>query len=404
MKIGILQTAYKKSEDYGKFYNVQELGLARALAKKGHEVTLFKAVDGEGRDYSESFSAGSLLVKLISVKYIGINGLLDLNLLDPSLDILIYFCDTQLIVPKVYKWCRRNNVAFYPYVGVMESHSESGLKRELMDIISGRNLKIYKKCTVFAKTPQIRDFLVGRGCTDAKLIAVGLDETVMAPSFIKGISHDISSINSSSEDSSSENSLIDGSIDGSSNKKSSSHNSSKCKLLFIGRMEKEKHPLEMLTIFESLLDSCSNADDAIQHSSSFSLTMIGDGYMYDEVATAADLIKKKYNLAEDGLRLIRKVSYSDMHLYYKEADVYINLNLVEILGMSILEAMYYGCPVVAVDAPGPRFILDDEYGIIANDFKEVTNRVGRLAHDYDSYVSMTEQAFHHVKQEFTWDA
>ena len=47
MRIGILQTAYKKSSEYGAYYNVQELGLSRALAQCGHEVILYKGVDGE---------------------------------------------------------------------------------------------------------------------------------------------------------------------------------------------------------------------------------------------------------------------------------------------------------------------------------------------------------------------
>ena len=44
---------------------------------------------------------------------------------------------------------------------------------------------------------------------------------------------------------------------------------------------------------------------------------------------------------------------------YSVADIFINTNDKEIYGMSILEAMYCGCPVVAKRAPGPEFIVDN---------------------------------------------
>lgn len=374
MKIGILQTAYKKADDYGKFYNVQELGLARALADRGNAVTLYKAVDGEGKEYSEC--DGKLSVKLVGVKYLGINGLFDVNNLDSSLDALIYFSDTQIIVPRVYKWCCKHKVPPFFYVGVMDSHSESGIKRELMNFLSKRNLKIYKKCKVFTKTPEIDEYLSMHGCADTKLLAVGLDETVMSteadatmPGYDKN--EDRSGLN-------------------------------RCKLLFIGRMEEEKHPLEMISVFERLLSE----DYGLQNLSAtkYSLTMIGDGYMFDEVNTAANIVKKKYALSKDCLQVIRKVPYEQMHSYYEKADIYVNLNRVEILGMSILESMYYRCPVVAIDAPGPRFILRDEYGIIAHDTQEICAAVRRMSGNYSDYNEMTENAYKHVKGEFTWNS
>lgn len=368
MKIGILQTAYKKADDYGKFYNVQELGLARALAGRGIKVVLYKAVDGENRECFEC--DGNLTIKLVSVKYLGINGLFDVNNLDSSLDALIYFSDTQIIVPRVYKWCCKHKVPPFFYVGVMDSHSELGIKRELMNFLSKRNLKIYKKCKVFTKTPEIDEYLSMHGCTDTKLLAVGLDETVMnGNSVFEKPELDLKM--SETED-----------------------NSNCCKLLYIGRMEKEKQPLEMITIFEQLL-----ADNI-----NYSLTMIGDGYMFDEVNTAANIVKKKYALTEDKLRIVRKVAYEEMHSYFKKSDIYINLNRVEILGMSILESMYYKCPVIAIDAPGPRFILRDEYGIIAHDTQEICAAVRRMSGNYSDYNEMTENAYKHVKGEFTWNS
>ena len=334
MKIGILQTAYKKSADYGAFYNVQELGLARALAKLGHEVSLYKAVDGEGIKNAEC--DGRLTVNLIPVKYIGINGLVDPGKLDKSIEVLIYFSDIQIKVPAVYKWCLKNGVKFIPYVGVIESHSENKLKRRFMNFMAKRNLDVYKKCTVLAKTPAMKQTLSELECRDVRLFSVGLDESVMAASDRKNVV----------AESGAETASI-ASLDQNEQVIKHSDSQEKLNLLFIGRMEEEKQPLEMVRLF----------DETLSVNPSLKLTMIGDGYMYDRVASALDEVKKKHSLTDDRVSLIRKVPYNEMHTYYEEADIYINLNQVEILGMSILEAMYYNCPVLAISAPGPEFIL-----------------------------------------------
>ena len=48
-----------------------------------------------------------------------------------------------------------------------------------------------------------------------------------------------------------------------------------------------------------------------------------------------------------------------MHAYYHACDAFVNLNDGEIFGMSLLEAMYAGCPPVARHAPGPDLIIED---------------------------------------------
>ena len=44
MKLGILCTMMKRFGTKG-FYNSQEIGLGRALAKKGHQVSIYKGVE-----------------------------------------------------------------------------------------------------------------------------------------------------------------------------------------------------------------------------------------------------------------------------------------------------------------------------------------------------------------------
>lgn len=363
MRIGILQTAYKKASDYGAFYNVQELGLARALANLGHEVTLYKAVDG---DSSEKFECdGRLHIMLISVKYLGINALMNVSVLDSNLDVLVYFCDTQIIVPSVYRWCRKHNVHLYPYIGVIESHSENVIKRTVMRWVAKRDLKIYSKCTVLAKTPDIRTELINKGCSDTILFPVGLDETVMHSAVDEAADRSVSHVR-----------------DGG--------------LLYIGRMEEEKQPLEMVRIYR----------EAVSRFPQLKLIMIGDGYMYEAVCDALEGVVKECGLEEGQAVIMRKVPYSEMYSYYLDAKVYINLNKVEILGMSILEALYYETPIVAIKAPGPDFILRDgsekDYGYIVANVDEVMKKVLKILEKDTSEVRDTLSGKTRIINEFTW--
>lgn len=367
MNIGILQTAYKKSNEYGSFYNVQVLGLGRALAKCGHQVYLYKGgVDGESSERYEY--DGRFTIKLISLKYIGINGLFNPNTLDKQLDLLFYFCDTQLVVPNVYKWCHKNNVTFVPYIGVIESHSENIIKRIIMRYATLRNVNIYKKYNVYAKTPDIQQALSSVGCKNTTLFPVGLDETVMKEfSSLEMLSYTRQHVDS---------------------------------LLFIGRMEDEKQPLEMIRIYDELLNI--NAQQK--------LTMIGDGYLYNIVESRLNQLITKHALPSNQAILLRKVKYDDMYRYYRASSCYVNLNEVEILGMSILEAMYYGCPVFAINAPDPNYILCkdgvEQYGIIATDCDDLTSKlISFVSSNNDTFLNqLSIKAQQRVRRNFLWSS
>src|SRR5690606_30869788 len=112
------------------FYNVQEIGLAKELDKLSYEVIIYKLIPKTEQFVSEKVvGCNHTTLNLIPSKHLGINGFVDLSKLDTGIDILVYFSDTQLMVPKVYKWCKRNNVRLIPYIGVTESHSDNKIKK-----------------------------------------------------------------------------------------------------------------------------------------------------------------------------------------------------------------------------------------------------------------------------------
>lgn len=318
MRVGLLITSIGNFGQKG-FYNAQEIGLAKELDKLFDEVIVYKAVpltQPESKILIEGCN-NSILYQ-VPVKSNGINGIWDCNVMDASLDALVYFSDTQLAVPNVYKWCCKNNIKMYPYIGVIESHSTNKFKKLIINLLFKRNITVYKKCTCFVKNPTVGERLNKLGIKNTTLTPVGLDLSLLRS--------DYESV----------------SINGLKSKYG--YSESDKVILFIGRLIEEKQPIRMIEIFSSVRKKDSN----------YKLLMVGTG----ELKSGVDNKIKELKL-EEYAQMIDRIPNSDIWELYRFADCFVNLNKQEIFGMAILEAMYYGCKVVAWKAPGPNLIIED---------------------------------------------
>ena len=143
-------------------------------------------------------------------------------------------------------------------------------------------------------------------------------------------------------------------------------------LLFIGRMTSEKQPLKMIELFGQLYAKDKN----------YKLLMIGQGELSERVKQAISQAS-----LDSVVTLIEKIENSKIWEAYRLAYAYVNLNEHEIFGMSILEAMYYECPVVALEAPGPDYIMEHgRYGFLCKDEKEICDKLDNtcLTKDIDA--------------------
>ena len=150
----------------------------------------------------------------------------DCNVMDPSLDALIYFSDTQLAVPNIYKWCCKNKIRMYPYIGVIESHSTNAVKKLVINAMFKRNIVIYKKCTCFVKTPTVAEKLNDLGVKNTVLTPVGLDVSLLHTDY--------------------ENTSVQ------ELKKKYGYQSGDRILLFIGRLIDEKQPIRIIDILTKI--------------------------------------------------------------------------------------------------------------------------------------------------------
>ena len=119
--------------------------------------------------------------------------------------------------------------------------------------------------------------------------------------------------------------------------------------------------------------------------------MVGTG----ELKSAVVKKIKELDLAEY-VQVIDCIPNSDIWELYRIADSFINLNQQEIFGMAILEAMYYGCKVVAWKAPGPNLIIENNVsGYLVESNEEVIKEIGNK--DVPA-----EKAHERVVNNFTW--
>lgn len=356
MRLGIVVPSIGNFGKKG-FYNAQEIGLAKAIEKYFDEVLVYRMMPKDTKYIKEKIEGSShSIMHFIPASQFGSNGIVDTKHLDDKIDALILFSDTQISVPSIWKWAKKNGIDVYPYIGVVESHSSNFLVKQMMKLLFIRNLRVYKKCTCFVKTPEVENQLREKGVSDTIIAPVGLDTDLVKKDFKKYDREDLKT-------------------------KYGFQKNDKV-LLFIGRLTEEKQPLEMIELFSKI----------VELDASYKLLMIGTGELEQDVNR---LIKEKglVNL----VKRIPQIPNCDIWELYYLSSAFVNLNKQEIFGMAILEAMYYECKVVAWHAPGPDLILENGVsGFLVNDIEEAI-------HAILNPEVVGENAKNRVEDLFTWN-
>ena len=95
--------------------------------------------------------------------------------------------------------------------------------------------------------------------------------------------------------------------------------------------------------------------------------------------------------------MIPQLPNESVHVYYHACDAFVNLNDQEIFGMSLLEAMFAGCPPVARHAPGPDLIIEDGLsGWLCSTVPQMAEALGRITPE------MGAAAQRRINEHFLW--
>lgn len=351
MRIAILELYYGQSGKTG-YYNSQEIGLAKAYERMGHKVYI--VLPGRGTDIPNTVPVTeNITITRMPAKVIGVHSFYKLSCLKKwKIDLVHIDSDNQMYAAHVMKYCQKHRIVFYNYVGTINSDTDNLIKKRILDMMSRATIKMYRKTPTFVKTFGVQQALAQRGIKNVIVEPVGLDFDIIP--------------------------IIKESKAGLRDKLRLP--ATKTLLLFVGRLEEYKKPMEAVRLL-SVLDK------------KYVLIIIGDGNLRKQVLQQVDELG-----LQDRVIYISKIPNIDIHQYYKASNCFINFNEKEIFGMSILEAIYQGCPVVARRAPGPDMIIQKGItGYLCDSFEEMANSVKTL----DIVISENEKA--HIKERFSWD-
>lgn len=329
MRIGYIHLDYYE-ERQSDTYNIQEIGLAKAFEKLGHQtVIVYWLPQKDKRCGIETNLSHGIKQVYLPYKYRFAHHVWpNLSLLE-SLNIEVYHLqsDNLLSVPQVVDYCIKHNWKHYCYVGTIHSSSSKSILRLIMDGLSRRNLLAFRKTKVFCKTPTVMKELKSKGVDSAEWVPVGLDTDVIP--FISDTKN-----------------VIRQKLKLPTDKKI---------VLLVCALRQDKHPMDLFPLSE----------------------MLGEDYMFVHIGLSGEqteeyMAKLHSNGKYQNISFIGKIPNNKIHNYYKAIDYVINLNPDEIFGMAILEAMYHDATIVARHAPGPDCIIkNNECGFLCDSLEEM---------------------------------
>ena len=351
-----------------KNYNCQELGLAKAMVKKGNQcdIVLYTKDITKKEEYIKYENNKEIHIYYLKAKKILKNAFFDNELykIAQNYDIVQTTEYDQIANMILYK---KTNGKLVVYHGPYNSSFTTGynIKCIFSDFLYMFNNK-YKRVKCLAKSNLAKKLLNNKGFFNVETIGVGLDTSRLEIDNIK------------------DNDFIE--------KLYKDKEQQKLKyLLYIGKIEKRRNILFLISLLSK------NINDNIK------LIIIGNGeekykkkcLKYAKKMGVFDKIIYKENIGQEEVKKI-----------YKIADIFLLPTEYEIFGMVLLEAMYLGLPVITTLNGGSSTIIENNVdGIICNlDISKWNKAINKLLNDNKFYKNISENSSNKIKTKYTWDA
>lgn len=155
-------------------------------------------------------------------------------------------------------------------------------------------------------------------------------------------------------------------------------------VIMVGRLARDKDQRTLIKAMKVLRD---------EYKLDKYLLLVGDGTERKELEKLAMSLKL-------GDRVVFIGSVYDVQNFYSASALYVHSSPAEGFGLVLVEAMFYGLPVVSVDClPGSREILgNDEYGLISEvgDEKALADNIAKMYLDNElreKYISKGKDRF-----------
>jgi glycosyltransferase involved in cell wall biosynthesis len=160
-------------------------------------------------------------------------------------------------------------------------------------------------------------------------------------------------------------------------------------ILFVGKLHPCKDPLILIkSIYEM-----------VKINPNLRLVMAGAGELYEELRTEIH----RLNLSRY-VELLGFVKHEEMRLWYDAADVYVLTSVNEAFGITLLEAMASGLPVIASKVGACSEIIGNA-GILFNqgDHISLARELMTLASDEELSKVLRVKGLERVRKVFSWD-
>lgn len=368
MKILLLKTSSGYVDVTKSTYNLQEIGLARAFNKKGHKCDVVYWGGKEEKTVEIKYDKDKSF-KVFYLKALDFlkNGIYGKSLIELSKNYDIVHSGGY---DQIESWILASKIPekLVIYNGTYYSDFNVNYNKKCK-IFDRFFLPRYKKNKIFfdTKSNLSADFLRNRGITNITSIGVGIDlEQLQAKKMIES---DLS------------------------NKMQKAKNNGTKYITYIGRIEPRRNIKFLLELFKNL----SNKRNDVK------LLLIGKGEK--EYKQECFELMEKFDIKEK----IEYYEYMNQELLpkiYSLSDVFLLPTRYEIFGMVLLEAMYFGTPVITTYNGGSDMLIKDkENGFIINDFNmdDWIDRTTELLENKELKIKIINNAKEKIEKEFTWE-
>ena len=348
-------------------YNMQEIGLAKALTKSGHECGIVLYY-GKNQDKTEEIlvECGDE-IRNITVYRLHAFGILkngffpSLKKLTEQYDVIQVHEYDQLTSWWYYSFSKKPVVIYHgPYYHPF--NKGYNLKCSIFD---NTFLKLghHKDVVCLTKSNAAAEFLNQKGFFDTTAVGVGLDTSLF---------------NNKNNTTDKLNPMID---------------ASKFNLIYVGKIEERRNVFFLLDILETLLKTRKD----------IKLYVIGNG----EREYTQRFLEKAAPFCKAGF-----IEYIPAATQMQLADIYQKMNLMvfptnyDIFGMVLLEALYFGLPVISSKNGGADMLLEDgKNGVVETSFdsKSWADKIAELADDKKLYESIKNSLHNRKQLKLDWD-
>ena len=349
-------------------YNLQEIGLAKALIRKGCSCDVMYYC-GDEEDHIEKVEFDK--DKILNILWLHGKGILREGIY-PSLKQYVNNYDIIQIggyVGLTSCWLNRkypNKVVNYQGPYYCKDNKGDIKKAAVFDKVL-LPLQHKKNMIVATKSVLATRYLQDKGIEDVTTIGVGLDLDNLVRGTDEIQTNEFTDIVKNSAFSK--------------------------KLLYIGVLEERRNIPFLLETFKKVSEQISDAG----------LILIGKGK-----PEYVSMCMKK--IEELGIkdRVIYKESLEQKYMpaVYQASDAFLLPTRYEIFGMVLLEAMYYGLPVFTTYNGGSSTLMNESNGAVINslDVNEWSERIVRVLADKNKCCKIGKNAHKTIAEGYTWDA